>query len=872
MTPQTSIAHYRVISKLGEGGMGAVYRATDTKLGRDVALKVLPDAFAEDADRLARFRREAEVLASLNHPNIAAIYGLEDRTLVLELVEGLTLAERIAQGAMPLEEALGIAGQIAEALEYAHDKGVIHRDLNPANIKLAPDGRVKVLDFGLAKALGGDTAIAADPKSSPTLTMRATMAGAIMGTAAYMAPEQARGQEVDKRADIWSFGVVLYEMLTGRMLFDAPTISDSLALVLTKSTDLQAVPAQVRRLMGRCLERDRRKRLRDIGDAMSLVEEPAIHVHAAPRRSQTAIWVAGIAAAGAICAAALLVAFREKPAQAPIPVRFDVPMPENAVFGDALSVSPDGRYLAFVANKPGGLRQVWIRALDSLEARALPGTEYAGSTLVWSPDSRSLLYSALGQVKSVDVYGGAPQTVCSGCTDMAMGSWSRNGTILLTSNNGVMRIAPGGGTPTALTSKGLIGSIVFVGDERHVLFSRRNPADGVTAIYAGELDSERGAALREESTRRLANCDGTRFDYAPSPDERQGQILFTRGGALMAQPINARKLEVSGPAVPVAEAAALFAASGNGVLAYRKGSMGGGNSQLIWYDRHGRQAGQVGPPASYRSVQLLPDGKSVLTERMESGASHIWMGDLSRGVFSRLIAGDSNEVAAVPVPDGRIIFSFSPPGAFGDLYIAPAGGGTPEPLVKSASLKHGHHVSRDGKFLIYDEHNGAQRQDLWVLPLGPPGTPPKQPVPFLATGADETFGQFSPNGKWVAYSSDETGRREVYVREFAPEHSPAAGSGKWLISTAGGDKPRWSHDGRELFYIGLDGHMTRVEVKAGSSFEPGIPEPLFDVRTAGFESYDIAADGRFLVDTPLSPTSETSTITVVLNWQATLPK
>jgi serine/threonine-protein kinase len=450
MSPPQTIAHYRMIAKIGEGGMGEVYRALDTKLGREVAIKIIPEAFARDADRMMRFAREARVLASLNHPHIAAIYGVEERALVMELVEGPTLAERIAHGAVPLEEALPIAKQIAEALEYAHEKGVVHRDLKPANIKLTADSQAKVLDFGLAKALSNEPASGDDPADSPTLTMRATQAGVIMGTAAYMSPEQARGKSVDKRADIWAFGVVLYEMLTGVRLFEGETVSDTLAHVLTKEPDWDCAPRKTRRLLRACLEKDPKKRLGNIGDAWWLLEEPA-----AESISHSKLPWAAVAAVAILVAAGLAVLhFRETPPQ-PVPMRFQIPAPEKTTFGGnfGMALSPDGRRLAFIANGADGRAMLWVRPLDSLAAQALPGTEGATFALFWSPDSRFLGFDAQGKIKKIEASGGRPQTLCETPAGITGGSWNREGVIIFGSAiRGLFRVPQSGGVATEFTT------------------------------------------------------------------------------------------------------------------------------------------------------------------------------------------------------------------------------------------------------------------------------------------------------------------------------------------------------------------------------------------------------------------------------------
>jgi len=852
LSPGSRLGPYEIVSPIGKGGMGEVWKARDPRLNRDVAIKISAQQFTD------RFEREARAIAALNHPNICTLHDVGPNYLVMELVEGPTLAERIAHGPIPMEEALAIAKQIADALEAAHEKGIVHRDLKPANIKIRPDGSVKVLDFGLAKAAGDEAEFASD---SPTML---SVAGMILGTAGYMAPEQARGKPVDKRADIWAFGVVLYEMVTSQRLFEGETVSDTLAAVLTREPEWDRVPAKVLRLLRRCLEKDPKRRLRDIGDAMALLDETHASPDAPPRRSRLALSLGVLAAASTLAAAVLaIVHVRDQP-QPAHPVQFEIPPPGKTVFGNALSVSPDGRQIAFIAQ-----RQIWVRSLDSAQPRLLTGIEGAVTALVWSPDSRFLLFSNMLEVKKIGVFGGPPQTICGSCPNVRGGAWNREGVILLAGGGGILRITDTGGALTPVVSvTGVQGNLYFLRDGRHFLYAWRRGID------LGSLDAPVSSAPQKQSSQPLLTTDAAAFLYAPSEDEREGHILFQREGALMAQRFDGARLELAGPAVPIAENVGTFGASSTGVLAYQARNVATGSSQLLWYDRDGKQLGQLGPAANYFNLQLSPDGKTVMVDRSESNSRHMWAGDLARGVFSRPNPGGSEEVGPCALPDGRVAFTYSPPGTAGDLYVSAANGtGAPEAWVKSENIKHVTQCSPDGRFLIYDEHNGAQMQDLWILPVNPPARGPRKPIPFLTTSADETAGQFSPDGKWVAYSSDETGRREVYVREFAPDRVPAVGAGKWLVSTAGGDKPRWRHDGRELFYLALDRKMTAVPVKLAPAFEPGIPVPLFDVDVTGFVPYDVSADGRFLINTPIAASATASSpITVILNWTSLLKK
>jgi len=875
---------YEIMALLGAGGMGEVYRARDTKLKRDVALKVLPDSFAANPDRMARFQREAEVLASLNHPNIAQIYGLEERALVMELVEGDS-----PKGPLPFEEAWKIAGQIAAGLEYAHEKGIVHRDLKPANIKVTPGGVVKLLDFGLAKAFTAQTPVSGNLENSPTLTLGATQVGVILGTAAYMAPEQAKGKAVDKRADIWSFGAVLYELLTGERLFAGDDVSDTLAQVLTKQPNLEMVSARARHLLRECLAKDPKRRLRDIGDAERLLlEEAAPASPAADAPSQARLAAGSWIAAGlmtAVAAALAFAHFREKPPAAEV-VPLQIVPPERSAFTTTVVLSPDGRKAVFDATGPNGLPMLWIRSFDSLEARPLAGTESSLTRPFWSPDSRFIGFVSgfPSKLKKIEATGGAPQTLCDFAGNWFGGTWNSQGTILFSNAlGGIFRVSEGGGTAVPVTaidaSHGEIAQAgpAFLPDGQHFLYLRVSNVAGNGGIYVGSL----GVKPEQQSVKRLLSSDSDPV-YAPSPQSGLGEILFLREGSLVAQPFDTRRMELTGASTSLAEdigstlTYGWFSASA-GALAFRSGRSAAINSQLIWFDRQGKETGRIGPPSEYNDVQLSPDGKSIFVDKgnITSGIIlHIWVVDVARGVFRRLIPGEGSDYSGVFSPDGSLVFTFGIGGPGGDIYRAPlSGAGMPELLFKSPLVKHPNDISRDGRFLLYDEHHPARQQDLYVLPLAVPAGQERKPIPFLVTPADETFAQFSPDGKWVAYSSDESGRREVYVQGFAPDHVPAAAVGKWLISSAGGDKPRWSQDGKEIYYIALNGKVMAVPVKTSPSFDPGAAVPLFDAHTRGFSSYAVAADGRFLINTAsdageAAPNS--SPVTVVLNWETGL--
>ena len=881
-----TIAHYKILSKLGEGGMGVVYRATDTKLNRDVAIKVVPEAFAADKDRMARFAREAQVLASLNHPNIAAIYGVEERALVLELVEGPTLAERIEQGKIPLAEALPICRQIAEALEYAHDKGIIHRDLKPANVKLTNDGNAKVLDFGLAKALSNEP-MTGDPGNSPTLTIGASMAGMIMGTAAYKSPEQARGIEADRRADNWSFGVMFYEMLTGRRMFGGDSISDTLAAVLKTDPDWSALPPDtppaIRRLLRRCLERDRKQRLSHIGDARLEIDEalagaPEAQIPSA--RRGIPIWVAALLGLTTLaCLAGTLVFLRET-AQPAVPVRFQIPPPENTSFGGtAMALSPDGRQLAFIASGADRRQSIWVRPLDSVAAHALPGTEGANSLPFWSPDSRTIGFLVQGKLKKIEASGGPPQTLCEVPGILLAGSWSREGTIIFgTPDGGLMRVPQAGGMAVQLTtsdrSKGELGHLRpwFLSDGRHFLYWSRTVQPENAAIYLATLDGK--------ERKRLVSSKQTGAYAPPTAGSVNGHLLFLREGTLMALPLDAKRFEPAGEPFPVAEqvgsrlAMGFFSVSANGLLAYRHGRSGIG--PLAWFDRQGKSLATLGSNASYYSGPTLsPDGKRVAVDQLDSmGNRDVWVLDVVRGVPSRFTFDALNDVSPVWSSNGtRLAFASdrSTQGIF-DIYMKDSSGsGKEELLLKTGSSMYPNDWSPDGRYLLYNAASEKTGYDLWVLPVQGASPEDRKPVPYLQTPFNERLGQFSPDGRWIAYTSDESGSLQVYVQSFP------AGAGKFQVSTAGGSQPRWRREGKEMFYIGTDGRLMAVDVKTSAKFEAGEPKALFDpqllVRDSAevYVHYDVTADGkRFLVNSLNSAADgpAEAPITVVVNWLA----
>jgi serine/threonine protein kinase/Tol biopolymer transport system component len=863
LQPGQPLGPHRIECFLAAGGMGEVYRAIDTRLNRAVAIKVSAGRFSE------RFEREARVIASLNHPNICTLYDVGPNYLVLEYVEGPTLAERIQQGPIPLVESLEIARQMAAALEEAHQRLVVHRDFKPGNVKIKPDGTVKVLDFGLAKLPVVQTGVRTNATDSPTLTIAATQAGVLLGTAAYMSPEQARGEPVDKRGDVWAFGAVFWEMLTGKPLFQGKTTSDMLAAVIRDEPDLSQVPAKVRPLLKRCLEKDPQQRLRDIGDAMGIIESTP---ESAEVRRSWLLW--GVAALLlAALATVSWVHFRETPLEARV-ITSSIEPPENTNFefhfgsGPGLSppaLSPDGRRIVFRARGADGKVQLWVRPLDSPTAQALAGTEGALDPF-WSPDNRSIAFFADGKLKRMEVTGGPAITLAEAPTPQG-GSWSPEGVIVFAAvpNGPLQRVAVGGGVPTAATriEPGHDYFPWFLPDGRHFLFTTRTQETGEPMLRIGALDSGEVKTIGPVSNLNVA--------YSSS------YLLFLREYTLMAQRFDAKRLAAFGDAVPVAErvrsmlpsggTVGIYSASREGLLVYQTGPAG--SLELTWFDRSGKPVGTLGDPGEIWSVDFSPDRKSVAVT-LRGQNDDIWIYEVARGLATRFTFSPASERDPIWSPDGHSLVYFSNARGRWDLYRkAVDGTGQEELLYADEASKVASSWSPDGKFLLYFRL-GPRRPTtaIWVLPLEPglgPGGVSK-PFPWSPAPPHEVNPKFSPDGHWVAYESDESGRPEIYVALF-----PGPG-GKRLISNGGGSYPRWRADGREIFYE-LNGTLVAAEVSIkGGSIEVGAIRSLSIPVTFPHYRYDVTADGqRFLVATPRGQ-KPPPPLMLVQNWTALLRK
>jgi eukaryotic-like serine/threonine-protein kinase len=871
----TRLGPYEVLGPLGAGGMGEVYRARDSRLSRSVALKILPDAFARDADRVARFQREAEMLASLNHPHIGSIYDValdgDVPFLVLELVDGDTLADRIARGPLPLASALDVARQIADALDGAHARGIIHRDLKPANIKVSADGKVKVLDFGLAKMHGHDLGV-----SAAETAIGVTSAGTIIGTTAYMSPEQARGQDADRRSDVWAFGCVLFEMLSGRQVFDGGSGSEVLANVLKSEPEWDRLPADtpesIRRLLRRCLQKDDKRRLRDIGDTRLEIDEASGGAVTSPtttrvsiRRGERYAWAAGTVALALIAAMAGIGAMRSARASstAPAETRFDVATPGSDPLDlTAVAVSADGRQLLFVANSEGQ-PTTWLRSLDSVAARPLAGT--GGSSYpFWSPDGRSIGFFANGGLHRLDLDGGLVRELTKATFGVG-GTWNRDGVILFSHNpaSGIWRVNADGRGLSEVTrlepGHGGHSFAHFLPDGKHFIYYVA-AATSVRGIYIGALDGS--------ASKRLLDADS-------SAVYNNGHLLFFRQATLLAQPFDVEALELKATPFQVAEdgigrAGGLWTAppAAGGAIAYRAGTVQFGK-RFVWFNRSGEVVGSVGNGLEIVALALWPspDGNQAVFFQRGEATSNIWTIDIRRGVVSRLTSETGENIFPVWSRDGsRVIYSSNRTGKFG-LYSKRLASGEPSEVVLAGGPGEtfATDTTADGRIVLYQQRSLESGWDIWSVPLTG-----GQPSAVLQTASDEGSAQLSPDGKWMAYSGNASGEFEVYLRPFP-------GPGQSLqVSAKGGTQLRWGPDGRELYYVATDSKLMAVSVGTAREGQPpplGTPVALFAPSTGRVLSptpnadFFPSSDGqRFLVSTVVQDAGK-APLRVILNWK-----
>ena len=869
--PGTQLGTYELVSELGAGGMGEVYRARDTTLLREVAIKFVNPSLCADPDGLARLRNEARALAALNHPHVATLHELAEFEgfcgLVMELVDGETLAERITRGRLSISEALRIGAQIAAALEAAHDRGLIHRDLKPANIKLTSEGSAKVLDFGLAKAevTGRDT------NTEAPLTRLATGTGVVIGTAGYMSPEQARGAAVDRRTDVWALGCVLFEMITGRRAFDGPTATDTLVAILEREPDWALLPANtppvIRRLLRRCLEKELRRRLRDVGDARLELEDAAIPTGSvepvlgtsAPRRSFR--WILGLTAVLGVAAvaSALMLFFRADEPRVGGEVQFAVTLPAGERLGatdfPALAISPDGRFIAYVVTR-GVTTQLVLRRLNELTAASIAGTSNATSPF-FSPDSQWIGFFADGALKKVPLAGGPPITICAADSGFG-GTWSVDDSIIFAdaTGSGLWRVASRGGSPSPATKL----------EAQRGEFSHRWPEvlpDGKTVLFTvgtvGEWDEAEIAAQALDGDRReIVIKGGTHPHYLAS-----GHLLYLHAGAVWIAPFDLRQLKTTGPparalegVIASADGAGQFAVSPAGTIVYAPADAESSGRRLVTIDAGG-ETPLAAPPRSYIAPRVSPNGRQVVVG-IADRAEHVWLYDLSAGTLKQLTFDGANRTPIWTADGERVTFSSNRNGPL-NLFTVPIDGSrTPERLTTSEYLQIPGSWSPDGTTLAFVEQRPASGRDIWLLGSS------SQPIPWANSAADESSPRFSPDGRVIAYVSDVSGRAEVYVRgrnAAVPGH---------LISTQGGMEPVWARDGRTLFYRASERIMSvailgteplRIGPR-GEAFAGPVQPGTFDTA-----NYDVlTSTGRFVTVAGPASSPPAEGFRVVVNW------
>jgi len=897
LTPTTRLGPYEIISPLGAGGMGEVYSARDTRLDRTVAIKVLPDHLSSNDELRQRFEREARAVSSLNHPHICALYdvGHQDGIdyLVMEFIEGSSLSQRLESGALPTEQALRYAIQIADALDKAHRGGIVHRDLKPGNIMITKAG-AKLLDFGLAKLHDRDSKIASSLTSLPTERHAITGQGAILGTFQYMAPEQLEGGDADARSDIFAFGAVVYEMATGKKAFTGKSQASLITAIMSSdpapiSTIQPMAPPALDRVVKTCLAKDPDDRWQTAHDVMlqlQWIAEGGSHEDALAGKARVIgnPWVAWTLAAAlliAILGFAWAYLMRHPAANAHV-VKTSILPPEKSSFGH-LALSPDGKWLAFTA-ATGGKVQLWVRALDSLEAKALAGT--AGATYpFWSPDSRWIGFFADGRLKKIEASGGLAQTLCD-APNVVGGTWSRDGVILFARGGpgAIERIAATGGesvriaVPDRARLETNLLYPVFLPDGRHFLYCIRSGQKDIRGVYLGSLDG----GVKQ---RLLGDATSARYVAAPRAGDDAGWVLFGRDDALFCQPFDAQRLQFTGEPFPISEHVGHdpkntdyvnFSVSDNGVLVFDP-SVNRQRRQYVWVDRGGKPAGSLDVVGSASGPWLSPDDKRFVADRIDpqTNTPDLWLYDVIGKNVARFTFDPANDISPVWSPDGDLIVWSSNREGNANLYQKAASGtGEDTLLLKSDYSKFPSDWSRDGRFIIYHETSGSKtRIDVWALPVAGAGGKPSgetKPFPVLQTEASETAATLSPDGRWLAYASDESGRNEVYVQSFP------SGGGKRQLSTGGGQHPRWRRDGKELFYYSSEGKLTAVPVESGVSFAASAAVALFEFRSGSSGSaavpYAATADGQRFLLNAIVENETAAPFTMVLNLTAELKR
>jgi Tol biopolymer transport system component len=891
ISPKTTLAHYTIVSKIGAGGMGEVYRARDTRLDREVAIKILPANYSTDPDRLKRFEQEARATSALNHPNILTVYDIGTHEgspyIVAELLAGAELRDQLNDGVLSERKAIDYAQQIAQGLAAAHEKGITHRDLKPENLFVTTDGRVKILDFGLAKLRPQrNEAISSEIATEKQITDP----GTVMGTVGYMSPEQVRGQVVDHRSDIFSFGSILYEMLSGQRAFRRETMAETMTAILKEEppelTTLNSrVSAQLERVVSHCLEKrpeERFQSARDLGFALGAASPSGSRSTevagmteklGAPRllSRERLPWVIGGVLLVVLLASLpfTLAYFRQGPPADARVMKLSLLPPENTSI-DQIAVSPDGRWLAFTA-ATGGKVQLWIRALDSTEARAFPGTE--GATYpFWSPDNRFIGFFAGGKLKKIEASGGIPATLCDARVSTGA-SWSRDGVILFSFLGGVglLRVSAAGGEATVVLKPDVTRQETdftdpsFLPDGQHFLYSKFSPQKDTRGIYLGSLDGKTNVRLLPDDSNAV---------YAPR-DGSSGYLFFGREGTLMAQAFDSRQLKLSGEPFLVSAQVGTILGS---IVTSRRRNFSVSNSvlvfdslpnrvrnELIWVDRAGKKLSSLDDLTRVAVASLAPDGQHFVVSRGEAqtGNNDLWLSDATGKNPTRLTFNSANDDFPVWSPDGsRIVWGSNIEGIYHLYQKAASGAGQESLLLKSDYYKFPTDWSPDGRYILYREVNPKTKFDIWALPVGSQGSDQK-PFPVLQTDANEAAAVLSPDGRWIAYTSDESGRYEIYVQSFP------AGGGKRQISTAGGIGTRWA--GNELFYHAPDGRLMAVTVKSGTGFEASAPVPLFEFRPGGnliTPYYAVTKDGQKFLLSTIVDTEAAAPLTVVINWAA----